>query len=171
MALREWPDVNSSLSADGHSLIRHHSHNLGVAMATPSGLVVRSRATPSCAHVVPGISASAVAQHALRYCHGGLPNSDRTCSSGDCVGGPDCLQVPNIKAVQERSVVGIAQQLQRLQQAAAAGRLGQADLAGGTLTVSNIGAIGGTYATPLVNVPEAAIVALGRRVTHNHSMV
>jgi 2-oxoisovalerate dehydrogenase E2 component (dihydrolipoyl transacylase) len=78
-------------------------------------------------------------------------------------------QVPNIKAVQERSIVGIARELARLQAAAAAGRLGQADLAGGTLTVSNIGAIGGTYATPLVNVPEAAIVALGRRASRSHT--
>ena len=33
---------------------------------------------------------------------------------------------------------------------------------GGTLTVSNIGSIGGTYANPLVVVPEVAILALGR---------
>ena len=46
VALREWPDVNASLSADGHSLLRHHSHNLGVAMATPSGLVVSNWAPP-----------------------------------------------------------------------------------------------------------------------------
>ena len=71
-------------------------------------------------------------------------------------------QVPNVKNVQERSVAGIAGELARLQAAAAAGRLKAEDLAGGTLTVSNIGAIGGTYATPLVNVPEVAIVALGR---------
>ena len=71
-------------------------------------------------------------------------------------------QVPNVKNVQERSMAGIAGELARLQAAAAAGRLKAEDLAGGTLTVSNIGAIGGTYATPLVNVPEVAIVALGR---------
>lgn len=41
VALRQWPDVNGSLSADGSALLRHPSHNLGVAMATPSGLVVR----------------------------------------------------------------------------------------------------------------------------------
>lgn len=70
--------------------------------------------------------------------------------------------MPNIKAVEARSIVGIAQELSRLQALAQAGRLGQEDLSGGTLTVSNIGAIGGTYATPLVNVPEVAIVALGK---------
>ena len=73
-----------------------------------------------------------------------------------------CAQVPNIKGVQNRSIVSIAEELARLQALAQGGRLGQEDLSGGTLTVSNIGAIGGTYATPLVNVPEVAIVALGK---------
>ncbi len=41
VALRQWPDVNGSLSADSSALLRHPCHNLGVAMATPSGLVVR----------------------------------------------------------------------------------------------------------------------------------
>ncbi len=72
------------------------------------------------------------------------------------------VQVPNIKGVENRSIVGIAEELARLQALAQAGKLGQEDLSGGTLTVSNIGAIGGTYATPLVNVPEVAIVALGK---------
>ncbi len=41
VALQEWPDVNASLAEDGTSLLRHRAHNLGVAMATPLGLVVR----------------------------------------------------------------------------------------------------------------------------------
>ena len=49
-----------------------------------------------------------------------------------------------------------------LQGLAASGKLTKEHLSGGTITVSNIGSIGGTYAMPLVNVPEAAIVALGR---------
>ena len=75
------------------------------------------------------------------------------------------VQVPNVKDVQTRSVAGVAAELARLQAAAAAGRIRPEDLAGGTLTVSNIGAIGGTYASPLVNPPEVAIVALGRWVS------
>ena len=42
MALQEWPDVNASLAPGGASLLRRRAHNLGVAMATPSGLVVRT---------------------------------------------------------------------------------------------------------------------------------
>ena len=36
------------------------------------------------------------------------------------------------------------------------------DLRGGTFTISNLGAIGGTYATPIINVPEVAILLVGR---------
>ena len=73
-------------------------------------------------------------------------------------------QVPNVKNVQDMSVAGIAAELIRLQQAAAANRVSSADLADGTLTVSNIGSIGGSYATPLLSGAEVAIVALGRYV-------
>ena len=40
--------------------------------------------------------------------------------------------------------------------------LPESDLSGATLTVSNIGSLGGAWATPLVHPPQAAIVALGR---------
>lgn len=36
------------------------------------------------------------------------------------------------------------------------------DITGGTITLSNIGAIGGKYGSPLLNLPEVAIIALGR---------
>ncbi len=41
MALTKFPVLNSSLSADGEALLQHAAHNIGIAMATPSGLVVR----------------------------------------------------------------------------------------------------------------------------------
>jgi 2-oxoisovalerate dehydrogenase E2 component (dihydrolipoyl transacylase) len=75
---------------------------------------------------------------------------------------PRGLIVPNIKSVQERSLLDIASELGRLQSLAAAGKLGEADLSDGTFTLSNIGAIGGTYASPVLFMPQVAIGALGK---------
>ncbi len=72
------------------------------------------------------------------------------------------LLVPNIKAVQNKSIIDIANEVTRLTQAARDGRVAQEDMKDGTITISNIGVIGGTVATPIINKPEAAIVALGR---------
>jgi hypothetical protein len=55
-----------------------------------------------------------------------------------------------------------------MQALAAAGKLPPDDVSGGTLTVSNIGTIGGRFATPLVYGGESAIVALGRLQVRCH---
>ncbi|MDH2436181.1 dihydrolipoyllysine-residue acetyltransferase [Pokkaliibacter sp. MBI-7] len=81
---------------------------------------------------------------------------------GMAVDTPVGLMVPNIKQVQRRSLREIAEEVGRLTQAARAGRVSQDDLKGGTITISNVGAIGGIVATPIINKPEVAIVALGR---------
>lgn len=57
---------------------------------------------------------------------------------------------------QDKTVPQLAAELLRLQAAAAANKLSAGDTSGGTFTLSNIGSIGGTYATPLVNPPEAS---------------
>jgi len=72
------------------------------------------------------------------------------------------LLVPNVKDCQSKSIVEIANDLTRLTDLAREGRVSPADLKGGTITISNIGAIGGTVATPIINKPEVAIVALGK---------
>ena len=72
------------------------------------------------------------------------------------------LLVPNVKGCQSKSIVDIARELSRLTESAREGRVSPADLKGGTITISNIGAIGGTVATPIINKPEVAIVALGK---------
>lgn len=72
------------------------------------------------------------------------------------------LLVPNIKRVQQLSLFEIAQESDRLIGLAREGKLAGEDLKGGTISISNIGVIGGTTATPVINKPEAAIVALGK---------
>jgi 2-oxoisovalerate dehydrogenase E2 component (dihydrolipoyl transacylase) len=118
VALAQHPTANASLdlgsdnnqpSPSQPSILRYKEHNVGVAMATPGGLVV-----------------------------------------------------PCVKNVQSKTVAEVAVELAELQRMASEGRVPPERLSGGTITVSNIGALGGTHATPLVHPPQAAIVALGR---------
>lgn len=41
-------------------------------------------------------------------------------------------------------------------------KLASEDISGGTITLSNIGAIGGKFGSPLLNLPEVSIIAIGR---------
>ncbi|XP_070563800.1 lipoamide acyltransferase component of branched-chain alpha-keto acid dehydrogenase complex, mitochondrial-like isoform X2 [Ptychodera flava] len=109
MALFHYPILNAQTDAKCENLIYKASHNIGVAMDTPNGLIV-----------------------------------------------------PNIKNTQTLSIFEIAVELNRLHSLGSAGQLGTQDLTGGTFTFSNIGTIGGTYAKPVLMLPEVAIGALGK---------
>jgi 2-oxoisovalerate dehydrogenase E2 component (dihydrolipoyl transacylase) len=109
LALSSYPQLNAQLSAAGDSLLHRGSHNIGIAMDTPRGLIV-----------------------------------------------------PNVKAVQSRSVFDIALELARLQLLAQQGKLGESDLSDTTFSLSNVGTIGGTYASPIIPLPNVGIGALGR---------
>lgn len=75
---------------------------------------------------------------------------------------PQGLLVPVIKDVAAHSILTIAAELARLQALAAAGRLSPQDMSGGTITVSNIGSIGGTYCSPVIVDGQVAILGVGR---------
>jgi 2-oxoisovalerate dehydrogenase E2 component (dihydrolipoyl transacylase) len=75
---------------------------------------------------------------------------------------PSGLLVPNVKRVQDLSMVELAREVDRLTTLARSGKLSQDDMRGGTISISNIGALGGTVSSPIINKPEVAIVALGR---------
>jgi 2-oxoisovalerate dehydrogenase E2 component (dihydrolipoyl transacylase) len=81
---------------------------------------------------------------------------------GMAVDGKTGLLVPNIKNVQQLGLLDVAREVNRLKEAARSGVINPADLAGGSITISNIGVIGGTAAMPIINKPEVAIVALGK---------
>ncbi|MBB3229823.1 dihydrolipoyllysine-residue acetyltransferase [Halomonas stenophila] len=85
-----------------------------------------------------------------------------SCNIGMAVDGKAGLIVPNVKGVETLSVLDVAREIQRLTGEAREGRVAQADLQGGTISISNIGALGGTYAAPIINAPEVAIVAIGK---------
>jgi pyruvate dehydrogenase E2 component (dihydrolipoyllysine-residue acetyltransferase) len=72
------------------------------------------------------------------------------------------LVVPNIKGAEEKSIFEIAAEIVDLVERADQRRLDLQELKGGTFTVSNYGAIGGLYATPVINYPEVAILGMGR---------
>lgn len=78
---------------------------------------------------------------------------------------PVGLLVPNIKNVRNLSILEVAAELQRLQLAGGEGKISPADLSGGTITVSNIGNIGGTVTAPVIVPSEVAIVGIGRART------
>ncbi|KAI9732500.1 MAG: hypothetical protein M1818_007538 [Claussenomyces sp. TS43310] len=75
---------------------------------------------------------------------------------------PQGLLVPVIKNVGSRSITSIASELLRLQSLASSNKLTSSDLSGGTITLSNIGNIGGTYVSPIIVDKEVAILGVGK---------
>ncbi|KAL1894629.1 hypothetical protein Cpir12675_003568 [Ceratocystis pirilliformis] len=75
---------------------------------------------------------------------------------------PQGLVVPVIQDIGSQSVVSIASEVARLQALGLQGKLSPRDLQGGTITVSNIGSIGGTYVSPVIVDKEVAILGIGR---------
>jgi 2-oxoisovalerate dehydrogenase E2 component (dihydrolipoyl transacylase) len=116
LALHQYPILNArvDLSADSSkpALAMRTQHNIGIAMATPVGLLV-----------------------------------------------------PVIKSASTLSISQIAAELIRLQALANANKLTSSDLAGGTITISNIGNIGGTYLSPVIVDGQVAILAMGKMRT------
>jgi pyruvate dehydrogenase E2 component (dihydrolipoamide acetyltransferase) len=105
-AVRRNPMVNSSWT-DEEIIVRHYV-NLGIAAATPRGLIV-----------------------------------------------------PNVKEAQDMSLLQLAGALEQLTLTARDGKTSPADMAGGTITITNIGVFGMDTGTPILNPGEVGIVALG----------
>jgi pyruvate dehydrogenase E2 component (dihydrolipoamide acetyltransferase) len=75
---------------------------------------------------------------------------------------PEGLMVPVVKNAKDKSILQLAQELTQLAEKARNRTIDLADLKGGTFTISNYGALGGIYATPIINYPEVAILGVGK---------
>ena len=84
---------------------------------------------------------------------------------GVAVDTPRGLLVPVIRDVDQKSVTAISLELGEMAERTRTGKVAVADLEGGTFTVSNLGGLGGTAFTPIVNSPEAAILGAARSRT------
>jgi len=73
---------------------------------------------------------------------------------------PSGLMVPVVKDAEKKDVWALASDIHRLADKARAGKIEAAELSGGTFTITNIGPIGGLFATPIINYPEVAILAV-----------
>jgi pyruvate dehydrogenase E2 component (dihydrolipoamide acetyltransferase) len=72
------------------------------------------------------------------------------------------LLVPVIRNADEKNITQIAVELNQLAERARDRKLTPDDMSGGSITISNLGGIGGTYFTPIVNWPEVAILGVSR---------
>ncbi len=118
IAAERNPSVNSRWDDAAQEIIQFHYVNLGIATATPRGLMV-----------------------------------------------------PNIKDADALDLVGLADALTVLVETAKAGTASPADLAGGTISITNIGSFGIDAGTPILNTGEAMILALGavKRMPWEHN--
>ena len=81
---------------------------------------------------------------------------------GVAVDTPQGLVVPVIRDADRKGIYDIAGDMAELSGKARDGKLGPADMQGGTFSISSLGGIGGTAFTPIVNAPEVAILGVSR---------
>jgi pyruvate dehydrogenase E2 component (dihydrolipoamide acetyltransferase) len=108
LAIRRFPDINARWDDDAQEIVHQHFVNLGIAAATPRGLIV-----------------------------------------------------PNIKDSHNLDLAGLADAMEALVATARAGKTSPAEMAHGTITITNIGALGVDAGTPILNLGESAILAFG----------
>jgi pyruvate dehydrogenase E2 component (dihydrolipoamide acetyltransferase) len=74
----------------------------------------------------------------------------------------DGLMVPVVKNAQDKTIFQLARELTDLSDKARSRTIDLADLKGGTFTITNYGAVGGIWGTPIIHHPEVAILGLGK---------
>ena len=136
---------------------------------------LRKRFVENAAKGSPKVTMTVLAMKAVVACLKEFPNFNSSFDSakgevvqkkyyniGIAVDTPNGLVVPVVKNVDQKSILELAAELTELATKARDRKLHLADMQGGTFTITNLGGIGGTSFTPIVNYPEVAILGMSR---------
>ncbi|RME16893.1 MAG: 2-oxo acid dehydrogenase subunit E2 [Bdellovibrio sp.] len=73
---------------------------------------------------------------------------------------PNGLLVPVVKNADQKTLLQVSKEINELANKARLGKLSLEEMKGATISITNIGSVGGTYATPIINHPEVAIIGM-----------
>jgi len=77
---------------------------------------------------------------------------------------PDGLKVPVVRNCEKRSVGNLSAEIRRVSEAARNNTIKRDELSGSTITITSLGRLGGIVSTPVINLPEVAIIGINRAV-------
>lgn len=152
-SLHGMAQLTLNTDANVTALVKHRETLKNQFDLTYTDLLVKAAALALRKH--PRLNANIVGQeiHLLAAIHIGV-----------AVALDDGLIVPVVRNADRKPLQTIAAENRELAERARGGRLGPAEVAGGTFTVTNLGAFGIDSFTPIINPPEAAILGVGRIV-------
>ena len=84
---------------------------------------------------------------------------------GIAVDTPHGLIVPKIRDVDKKDITELGKELKRVSKLSKELKIGKKEFFGGSMTISSLGGIGGSFFTPIINQPEVAILGVGRAET------
>jgi pyruvate dehydrogenase E2 component (dihydrolipoamide acetyltransferase) len=150
----EWVEVDVTRSLDLVERLRAHPRfegiKVGPLLLVAAGLIRAARAYPGVNATWDSAAGEIVTKNYVNL--------------GIAAATPRGLIVPNVKDADLLDLLGLARALQELVETARAGRTTAADMAGGTITITNVGVFGVDGGTPIINPGESAILCMGRAV-------
>ncbi|MEX1143181.1 MAG: dihydrolipoamide acetyltransferase family protein [Thermoleophilaceae bacterium] len=150
--ITELRDVDATGLVRLQRALRHRAGEEGIRTGF-APLLVKVAAAALEAH--PALNATFDAEQELLTVHGSV-------NVGVAIDAPDGLMVPVIADAASRSLLDLAREIQALGDAARERKLTPSQLTGGSFTVTNTGAYGGQFGTPMIRSPEVAIAGFGR---------
>jgi pyruvate dehydrogenase E2 component (dihydrolipoamide acetyltransferase) len=153
-SVREIPHVTTFLTVNAASLdaFRHELQEETGERLSPLPIVIRALVETCRGH--PKLNASFDAKRSEIVLYGEY-------NIGIATDTERGLMVPVVRAADGRGILELSREITRLSEAARGGTIGPEELVGSTITVSNVGTFGAEFGTPVINYPEAAILAVG----------